>query len=845
MFIPRPKQFAVLAYTGGKMGVSAVPGSGKTQTLSALAAKLVAEGTPSTGSGQGLADDQEVLIVTLVNSAVDNFARRVDGFVQERSLLPHVGYRVRTLHGLAHDIVRERPDLVGLANDFSIVDERDATRILQEAAEAWIAAQPDAADQWLNPDLDERKREWVRRDHWPKLVATLGGNFIRLAKDLELTPALLRERMAASSRGEVTSPLLDMGLAIYADYQRALAYRGAIDYDDLIRLALEALQLDGEYLKRLQARWPFILEDEAQDSSRLQEKILRLLTGADTAADEQTNQKEESGQSGASASSAFRDLGHGWVRVGDPNQAIFETFTTASPKYLREFLNEAGVAARDLPNSGRSTQSIMDLANYLVTWSRTQHPVPALHDALAPTQILPTPPGDPQSNPPDDPSAVRLITSRFTVEEELEAVVNSLRRWLPDHPEDTVAVLVPRNERGEAVANALKAAGIAYVEMLKSTRETRVTAGALANVVNYLADPASPAKLCTVYEVWRRGDRGDPDAKLRLEAAARALRRCRRVEEFLWPRGFELTDWRGTGPDALDCLDLPDDDLLHEQLRQFRDLVRRWQAATTLPTDQLLLTIGQDLFEQPVDIAVTHKLAALIRSVGESHPDWRLPELNAELITIAKNERKFIGFADGDTGFDPDAHRGKVVIITNHKAKGLEWDRVYLMSVNAYDFPSALPGDNFIGEPWYIRDGLNLAAETLAQLEAVQESGDRGQGTGDRSQGTDDGRAQVEQVTSDRRQIIDKDLGTTNESGTGDRAATDDSGGLPPLGDATARARIDYAAERLRLLYVGITRAKRDLIVTWNTGRSPSGALQPAAPLIALHAWWESVTRDS
>ena len=70
-----------------------------------------------------------------------------------------------------------------------------------------------------------------------------------------------------------------MGLAIYTDYQRALSYRGAVDYDDLIRLALEALQLDGEYLKRLQARWPFILEDEAQDSSRLQEKILRLLAG--------------------------------------------------------------------------------------------------------------------------------------------------------------------------------------------------------------------------------------------------------------------------------------------------------------------------------------------------------------------------------------------------------------------------------------------------------------------------------------------------------------------------------------------------------------------------------------
>ena len=339
--------------------------------------------------------------------------------------------------------------------------------------------------------------------------------------------------MAAVGRGEVTSPLLDMGLAIYTDYQRALSYRGAVDYDDLIRLALEALQLDGEYLKRLQARWPYILEDEAQDSSRLQEKILRLLAGYPppnpgyaTGVEPVETPDKLTHAAGVelveTPDSPSTSSGRGWVRVGDPNQAIFETFTTASPKYLRDFLKEAGVTARDLPNSGRSTQSIMDLANYLVTWSRTQHPVEALHDALAPTQILPTPEGDPQPNPPDDPAAVRLITTRFTVDEELEAIVNSLRRWLPDHPEDTVAVLVPRNERGEAVANVLKAAGIAYVELLRSTRETRVTAGALANVVNYLADPASPAKLSTVYEVWRRGDRADPGC----QTAARSRDTC-------------------------------------------------------------------------------------------------------------------------------------------------------------------------------------------------------------------------------------------------------------------------------------------------------------------------------
>ena len=158
-FHPRPKQQDVLDYTAGKMGVSAVPGSGKTVTLSVLAAQIVA--------ASALEDDQEVLVVTLVNSAVDNFAGKVAGFVKDHGLLPHLGYRVRTLHGLAHDIVRERPGLVGLADGFQIVDERAADQIRQDVVEAWLRANPTAIDEILSLDLDEGKREWVRRGQWP------------------------------------------------------------------------------------------------------------------------------------------------------------------------------------------------------------------------------------------------------------------------------------------------------------------------------------------------------------------------------------------------------------------------------------------------------------------------------------------------------------------------------------------------------------------------------------------------------------------------------------------------------------------------------------------------------
>jgi DNA helicase-2/ATP-dependent DNA helicase PcrA len=267
----------------------------------------------------------------------------------------------------------------------------------------------------------------------------------------------------------------------------------------------------------------------------------------------------------------------------------------------------------------------------------------------------------------------------------------------------------------------------------------------------------------------------------RLDLVARSLRRCRRIEDFLWPRLSR--DWLDEG-------EFPDQYLgIREHLDEFRQLVRRWQEATLLPIDQLILTLAQDLFREPADLAMAHKLAVLLERVSERHPSWRLPELTEELAVIARNERRFLGLSDEDTRFDPQRHKGQVVVATVHKAKGLEWDRVYLMSVNNYNFPSGLPHDSFIAEKWFVRDSLNLEAEALAQLETAVEQTD-----------------------------------TPYEE---DRA--------------TQQARFDYAAERMRLLYVGVTRAKKDLIMTWNSGKR--GDQQPAVPFTALRAFWEQRTR--
>jgi DNA helicase-2/ATP-dependent DNA helicase PcrA len=258
------------------------------------------------------------------------------------------------------------------------------------------------------------------------------------------------------------------------------------------------------------------------------------------------------------------------------------------------------------------------------------------------------------------------------------------------------------------------------------------------------------------------------------------LRQCRGVETFLAPR--QEQDW-------LDSLTDSEPQVVLDELQEFRTIVRRWLGTALLPIDQMILTLAQDIFTEPADLALAHKLALVLRQVANDHADWRLPELTAELGVVARNERRFLGFSSDDSGFDPARHRGKVVVSTMHKAKGLEWDRVYLMSVNNYDFPSGDANDNYISEKWFVRGKLNLEAETLAQLQ---------------------------------------------------NALASDEYDWQAEGQASMRARIDYIRERLRLLFVGITRARRELVMTWNTGRR--GDAQMNLALAALIGWMDEQT---
>ncbi|MEZ4584189.1 MAG: hypothetical protein R3A10_21585 [Caldilineaceae bacterium] len=170
----------------------------------------------------------------------------------------------------------------------------------------------------------------------------MANTVIRVGKELQLTPETL-QRMLNQQRG--TWPLLDFGLRIYADYQRSLQIRGAVDFDDLIVLALQALRAD-EGLSAAPAR---ALALRARGRSPGFEPV--------------------AGDHAAPAHQQQRQLG---ARVIPTRPS-----TRPSPARTPVFCASSWPATRavaPLPNSGRSALPIIDAANHLIDWSIEAHP---------------------------------------------------------------------------------------------------------------------------------------------------------------------------------------------------------------------------------------------------------------------------------------------------------------------------------------------------------------------------------------------------------------------------------------------------------------------------------------
>lgn len=711
----RPAQVEILKYRGGKMAVSAVPGSGKTFVLSHLAAQIIAQDLIEVNRGQ------QVLIVTYLNSSVDTFKARIRSRLQDMGL-PPAGYDVRTLHSLSLEIVRTA--LSGdVANMPDVVDEGRGVDMLGRAVDRWKDDNPEL---WTRFEPEGGPQMHVR---WRETVERAAREYISTAKNKRYRPEQIWARLQAPPSTELDWSFMQLLNGIYERYQAMLLRQNEMDYDDQVWLAVDKLEADFGLAQKLRLRWPFVLEDEAQDSVPLQEELLSLLTG---------------------------DEGN-LVRVGDPNQAITSTFTAAHPRFFNAFIDRPDVLTLPLPNSGRCAPRIIGAANALVNWVCDYHPVPEVRLHTFRRQMIePAPPGDAQPNPSDSESNLVVKLYRHREEEEIPAVVQLAQRYLQKFPTRTAAILVPTNAVGFDVAAYLDERDVVYDSLLQGNLREREVAGALQALLSLLAEPLNTRTLKEAYAALH--ELGHP-------VAAEPAGDRRRVEILLSsihrPEAFLFPLTRGDIEAALPANTATDEEI--DRLTEFSAFVRALFNLRALPVDDLTLALGDELFARGVDtiregdLAIAYQIAILLANWRDHRPDWRLPDLVVQLKDVAEGRRALNVSSGSDIGFDPKP--GRITLSTQHKAKGMEWDAVFLISVDGYWIPADLDAyfqgvyDFFGGDPM---------AEAEAQLIYLMEG----------------------------------KLGDYPER------------------SPTEAAHIDVISERLRLLYVGVTRAKRFLQIS-------------------------------
>lgn len=227
-----PQREAVLTLDGPVL-VLAGAGTGKTAALTARLAHLL---------WTRRAYPSEILSVTFTNKAAREMRERVRGLVGDAvEGMPWLG----TFHAIGAKMLRRHAELVGLQNNFTILDTDDQLRLIKQLITA--------------NDLDEKR--WPAR----QLAGLIDG-----WKNKGLTPKDL-------DAGESEQFANGRGQSLYAQYQDRLRTLNACDFGDLLLHMLTILKTNRDVLQHYQQRFRYIMVDEYQDTNSVQYLWLRLL----------------------------------------------------------------------------------------------------------------------------------------------------------------------------------------------------------------------------------------------------------------------------------------------------------------------------------------------------------------------------------------------------------------------------------------------------------------------------------------------------------------------------------------------------------------------------------------
>ena len=286
------EQQQAVQHTEGPLLILAGAGSGKTKVLTVRIAHLLAQGV----------NPYEILAITFTNKAAKEMKSRVEGLVGD------VANRIwlSTFHSFCAKFLRfEIDSFLGYNSNFTIYDTSDSQAVIKAALKA------------LNLD-----------DKYYPVGAMIGA--ISDAKNKLLFASDFRKQARDFYQEKVAD--------VYEYYERELRKNNALDFDDLLLVAVKLLQSNEAVLDKYSKRFRYVMIDEYQDTNHAQYLLAKLLA------------------------SHWKNI----AVVGDADQSIY-AWRGADIQNILDFEKDyPNCTSIKLEQNYRSTKIILDAANAVI-----------------------------------------------------------------------------------------------------------------------------------------------------------------------------------------------------------------------------------------------------------------------------------------------------------------------------------------------------------------------------------------------------------------------------------------------------------------------------------------------
>lgn len=566
-----PEQLRAVEHHHGPLLIVAGPGSGKTRVMTHRIAHLVHNGIPA----------DSILAITFTNKAASEMLGRTLDLLGE-SAAHCAPPQISTFHSFCARLLRrEIYHLEPYRVDFTIYDSDDQKKMVEEVLSKLSLEKTAFPSRQVRSVISRWKNDMV-------------------------TPEEAGDRAFTFHQRETAK--------VYLEYQRLLAERNALDFDDLLLLALRVLREVEHVRARRQAMHQYVMIDEFQDTNRPQYLIARLLAEGH----------------------------HNLCITGDPDQSIY-SWRGASPENFERFEEDfPGRETVFLNRNYRSTPEILATASRLT--------------AQLGSRALFT------DNPPGDPVVVQQVSSE---REEAQQIVRLAEKWSLDGSSyREMAVLYRVNALSRSIEEELVRAGIPYAVVGGVAFYQRKE---VKDILAYLRAAISPRDEVALRRVLNTPTRGigratiDRLADIAGEEGAPLGEVVRRPE--LWGR---------LATRARSCLEKFRailEELEHLKDRPLSDQVRTVMDLTGY--QEFLQKSEPESWDDRV-----RNLEELASAAQETEDLLRMaPESEDAQPPLVQFLEKIALVSDVDQWEDRD---DCIALMTLHSAKGLEFDRVVL-----------------------------------------------------------------------------------------------------------------------------------------------------------------------